>query len=323
MSTVLFVTQTQAGREACGIGLMGNLVATVLVKSTEYKFEVIYTDEYGAVEAAIKNFNPVAVIYNYSNGTSPWMNQEHVRAKYNNIPHIKIHHDMHQGLVDAFIPAQYGNFPYLISDDPTLRGNDRVFITQRIIPAYTPKNFPEPSIPTIGFQGFGPPHKGIYRIAQTVQNEFDEAILRLHISPGLFGDPAGNDARKRVEECRAIIRKPGIKIVATHTFVSNEELIDILAQNTINCYFFDYLDGCGLASSPDFALAARKPIAITRSHQFRNLWNLSPSICIEQRTLRDIIQSGLTPLLPLYEAYTEENLIKDYTRILHTILKDN
>jgi hypothetical protein len=319
---VLFITQTLGYKKACGIGIMGDLVGNTLLKSTAYDFKLIYADNHDPIEAAIIQHNPVAVIYNYAEGSTPWMDDRVMRNKYNNIPHFKLYHDMHQQRIDTFNPDLYGGYQYIIADDPTLKSTDRVFTTQRLIPPYSGPYYPDPEIPTIGFQGFGPWHKGIARLATMVNNEFDTAILRLHIPFGFYGDPHGNDARKRVEECKQVITKPGIKIVATHNFLSTEETINILAQNTINCYLYDFNAGGGLASSPDYALAAKKPIAVTRSHQLRNYWNLTPSVCVEDRSLKAIISDGLIPLKSLHEAYTTENVIKDYENILHAVLKD-
>ena len=96
----------------------------------------------------------------------------------------------------------------------------------------------------------------------------------------------------------------------------------MLAQNTINCYFYDYLDGCGLASSPDYALAAGRPIAVTRSHQMRNYWDLKPSVLIEHSSIREIIANGTAPLEPLYKAYSKESVWQDYSRILNRLLNN-
>jgi hypothetical protein len=182
----------------------------------------------------------------------------------------------------------------------------------------------EPSKPIIGFQGFGPPHKGITRLAQKVQEEFDEATLRLHIPFGYYEDLihgyAGSNAYQRVKEVQSIINKPGIDVIITHDLLETQDIVNLLAQNTINCYFYDYLDGCGIASSPDYALAAGRPIAVTRSHQMRNFWNLTPSVLIENSSIKEIIAQGTAPLEPLYKAYSKESVLQDYSRIIEKLL---
>jgi hypothetical protein len=188
-----------------------------------------------------------------------------------------------------------------------------------LIPPGPTVEYVEPAKPIIGFQGFGPPHKGIARLAYKVQEEFDEAILRLHIPYGYFEDGAGYNANTRVQEVMQIITKPGIEVIATHELLDTQGIVNLLAQNTINCYFYDYLDGCGIASSPDYALASGRPLALTRSHQFRNFWN-SSEIFIENKTIKEIIAQGTTPLEPYYQSYSAFSVLNDYSRILEKLL---
>ena len=314
MDKVLFVTQTLGEKAACGIGLIGKLVGETLVKSKKYDLEIFYTDSEGELEKKIHETKPRAIIYNYHSYTAPWSSNPHLRSKHPHIVHIMLHHDIHQQIIDSYLPSRNHGFKYLITADPTLKGNEHVFTVNRLIPPYKPQPYMDRGVPSIGFQGFGPPHKGIHRIAEKVHEEFDEAIIRLHIPYSFYGDPNGSQAKKRIEEVLNIIKKPGIKVEASHELLSTEKIIDFLGQNTINCYFYDYLDGHGLASSPDYALAARRPIAVTKSHQLRNFTGLSPSICIEDNSLKDIISFGLTPLKQLHDSYTEENVLRDYEK---------
>lgn len=320
---VLFVTQHMHGaRAACGIGLMGKVIGEALLDSKEYKFDLLYADDYATIEHRVKEFDPVAIIYNYAPGTTPWMDEAREnRRRLSHVKHIRIMHDMHQGIANSFNPEHNHGWEYIIADDPTVKETKHVFVTNRILPGDPTVEYVEPEKPIIGFQGFGPPHKGIPRIAQKVLEEFDEAIIRLHIPFGYYGDPNGNDARRRVQEVMHIVKKnPKIEVVASHELLDTQQIINLLAQNTVNCYFYDYLDGCGLASSPDYALAAKRPIAVSRSHQMRNFWNIEPSVLIENVSLKQIISNGIEPLKPLYKAYSKDSVRKDYARILSSIL---
>jgi hypothetical protein len=213
----------------------------------------------------------------------------------------------------------------LLADDPSVVGNDNVFITNRLIPPGPTVEYVEPAKPIIGFQGFGPPHKGIAKLAHMVQDEFDEAVLRLHIPFGYYEDLIhgfkGSNAYARVQEVKQIITKPGIEVIATHDLLETQEIVNLLAQNTINCYFYDYLDGCGIASSPDYALAAKRPIAVTRSHQMRNFWDI-PEVLIENSSIKEIIARGTAPLDPLYKAYSKESVWADYSAMLQKLIRD-
>lgn len=317
MKNVLFVSQPK--HDSCGVAFAGNIWADTLIKSTDYNFIVLHASSPIQVNRKVKEINPSAIIYNYHKRTMPWVDNKLFRKKQKNIPCLKIHYDITQKIIDNFNPKDHGGFKYIITNDPTLNGNDNVFVTTRLIPPYYPLPYIEREIPIIGFQGFGAPFKGILRLAHKVQEEFDEAILRLHIPPGTYGSDI-TEAVKRVNEVKVIITKPGIKIEASHEILSSQNLVAMMSQNTINCYFYDFLDGAGIASSPDYALAAKRPIAVTKSHMLRNLWSLTPSICIEDNSLKDIISFGLEPLKPLYEAYTEERLLQDYKGVLDRVI---
>ena len=317
---VLFVTQTLGEKAACGIGIMGDLIAQTLLRAKRHRIRAVYADNTETVEREITS-SVGAIIYHYSAATTPWLNSTVLPSQYPNIKHILTHHDMQQSTIDAVGDVLAGAFQYIIADNPLLRPSSRIFTTQRLIPPFTPRvAYVDIGIPLIGFHGFGPTHKGIPRIAEYVQAEFDDAIIRLHIPYGYYGDPGGANALARVGEVRSIITKPGILVEASHDLWPTQQIVDFLAQNTINCYFYDLLPGSGLASSPDFALAARRPIAVTRSHQMRNYWDLEPSVLIESRSLKEIIANGTKPLEPLYEAYSEEHVIADYERILDKVL---
>lgn len=319
---VLFVTQTLGEKVACGIGLIGKLISESLIKSTKYEFHILFTDSKDELEAKILECDPVAVIHNYHSTTTKWVHARDIRKKYNNIKYIMLHHDITQNNIDNFHPLLYWGFNYIIAGDTILSSNGRIFLVSRLIPPYRPVYYPENPIPVIGFQGFGLRHKGINRIAEVVQKEFDAAIIRLHIPYSVYCDPNGEEAMERVAEVKNIIRNPNISVEASHNLMSTEGIIDFLAGNTINCYFYDDSPEAGLASSPDYALAADRPIAVRKSHQLRNFLNLSPSICIEDNSLKDIISYGLEPTRKLREQYSEQNVIKEYENILEKIIND-
>lgn len=317
---VLFISQPHGFKvdesTYCGVGISGNILGTILTKSDRYDIQLLYTNSTVELENAILSINPVACIYNYHDATCGWLIDPGIRNKYTNVQHIIIHYDFTQEKINTFHPDQYHGFKYIISDDSSLKGNDNVFITRRFLPGSATVQYIENDIPRIGFQGFGFRHKGIHRIAEQVQKEFDQAIIRLHMPKSYYCDPYGHQSQQRLSEVNQIITKPGIKVEVSFNFMETQDIVNWLAQNTINCYFYDYLDGAGIASAPNFALASHRPIAVTKSHQLRNFWNLTPSVCIEDRSLKDIISSGIEPLKSLYEEYTIENVLSDYHRIL-------
>ena len=321
---VLFVSQTLGFKAACGIGLIGKLIGETLLNHPDYEFRICYTDDWNGVSNAVKQFQPQTIIYNYAPGTTPWMDDYNARSQFNPIPQVRIMHDMHQRIADEFHPDNHAGWQYLLADDPSVVGNDRVFITNRLLPPTSTHAYQDGPKPIIGFQGFGPPHKGIARLAHKVQEEFDEAVLRLHIPYGYYEDlihqRAGSNALARAAEVRSIITKPGIDLEISHDLMETDDIVNWLAQNTINCYFYDYLDGAGMSGSIDYAIAARRPIALTRSHQFRNFWKCEPSIFIEDKSIKEIIAQGTAPLEYFYNAYSAESVYRDYSAMLQKLI---
>jgi GDP-D-mannose 3',5'-epimerase len=315
----------------CGIGIRGKLTAEILTKTESHKFNFIsaFIDNNFELEEFIIKNKPSLIIYNYHSTSTEYLNDPYIRNKYSNIIHVMIHYDLLQNHINNFNPSLFCGFNHIVTDNDKLHitpENKNIFIVTRSIPYAKNITSYEANYdienPTIGFQGFGFGHKGISRIAQKIQEEFDNATFRLHIPFSFFGDPNGYEARQRIQEVHQIITKPGIKIEASHDFLSDEDIIEWLNKNTINCYFYDYLENSGIASSPDYAIAAMKPIAINNSRMFINLHNLEPSIEIENNSLKNIIKNGITPLLPIYEKYSHKNVLSSYEKMITILLND-
>ena len=59
---------------------------------------------------------------------------------------------------------------------------------------------------------------------------------------------------------------------------------------------------------------------MTRSHQFRNFWNIEPSIFIEDKSIKEIIAQGTAPLEKLYVDYSAESVLADYAAMLRVLI---
>jgi hypothetical protein len=153
-----------------------------------------------------------------------------------------------------------------------------------------------------------------------ILEEFNVAKIRLHIAYATYGDASGVMARAEAEKCRKMIYKKGISLEITHAFKSIDQLIDWLAQNTLNAFLYDGFPGRGISSPPDYALSARKPMALTKSYMFKHLLDAEPSIFIEDLSLKEIIANGLEPLQQFYDKWSEEKLSQTYEKIITTIL---
>ncbi|WP_377476795.1 MAG: class I SAM-dependent methyltransferase [Microcoleus anatoxicus] len=301
----------------CGVQQYGLNIAKTLEKSTKYCFVYAECSSSEELLESVNKLKPVAIIYNYHPLTLSWVNPTILQSI--NVPHIGIIHEVTQRIADV---SNDSLFQYHIAPDPTLElKNPIVFKTGRVVLPYR-NNHKLPEIATIGSFGFGLEGKGFEKVIATVQQEYDEALIRLHIPFATFADADGSQAVAIAKRCQQAIVKPGIKLSLSHDFLTQEQLLDFLAQNTLNAFFYERYDNRGISSTIDHALAVKRPIAITKSNMFRHIVSAKPSICIEDSSLKQIVDNGIAPLVPFYNEWSEANFIWDYERILAQVLEN-
>ena len=310
--TILFVSHAQ---QQCGVYQFGVNVAGVLAGSERYRFVYQEARDAEHLRMAVQAARPAAIIYNHHPATLPWMERQVVRRL--KVPQAGILHEVTQRVAHF---ANNSLFDYHIAPDPTLQpDNPLVFKTGRLLPHYV-NHQPVPKITTVGCFGFGTKGKGFDKVVRRVHEEYDRAIIRLHMPVATFADAQASGVVAAEEACRALITKPGVELRITHEFLSMPQLLDFLAGNTINAFFYDEQEGRGISSVVDHSLAVGRPLAINRCSMFRHVLAARPSICIEDSSLREIIAHGDAPLRPFREAWTDANLIRDYERIVDHML---
>ncbi len=302
-------------KKRCGIHEYGVNIFQALKGSEKYSFHYFECASVDDFVSAVATTNPSVIIYNYAPITLPWLNRNTIK-KFD-VPHVAI---IHEGAQEYAKTIDTSIFHYYIFPDPTLLLlNSRIFKTGRLVPQYT-NTYPVPDVPVIGSFGFGLEGKGFDRLISMVQNEFDEAIIRLHIPFNDVVDPEGIQAKETAQICQSLINKPGITLKLSHEFLTNEQVLDFLAKNTLNAFFYRDYRGRGVSSVIDHCLAVQRPIAITKTDMFRHITSASPSICIEVTSLRQIISNGFSPLSLFYREWSKTNFIWDYERILDQVL---
>jgi hypothetical protein len=318
--TILFVSHPQKN---CGVHEFGKNIADTIRQSARYSFIYVECGSLDELHRAIDSHQPSVIIYNYYASTMPWLRAKVIHKLYRplnrdiRIPQVGIMHEVTQEAADR---AHSVLFDYYIAPDPTLLlKNPIVFKTGRLIPSYT-NHSPLPEIPVIGSFGFATPNKGFEDIVRIVQQEFDQAVIRFNIPSADFGDSDGSRARTLVESCRQLIQKPGIRLEVTHDFLSQQGILDFLAQNTINVFLYQDKQGRGLSSTIDYALAVDRPLAVSDSIMFRHLHDITPSVVVGRSSLRQIIRNGSSLLEPLRKEWDAGHLVWEYERIIDAIL---
>ena len=127
-------------------------------------------------------------------------------------------------------------------------------------------------------------------------------------------------ALETAARCRRAVHKQGIRLEISHDFVSKTELLDFLAGNTLNAFFYDTHKHRGISSTIEHALAVQRPLAITKCGMFRHVSSTVPSICIEDTSLRQIIKNGTAPLEPFYRAWTPQDFVTALEGIFDQVL---
>jgi SAM-dependent methyltransferase len=330
---ILFITHTKA---QCGVYEFGDEIFNAISSSSRYQFIKAEINSLKELLNLIDTHAPSAIIYNYHPSVMPWLCTKLSKGVYkNNVAHIKIPqigiiHEITQEVADTatnhrgrYVKGSSQRklnslFDYYIASDPTLLlQNPIVYKTGRLIPEYN-KQKPTP-VNTFGSFGFGTPKKGFEEVVRKVQQEFDEATIRLNIPAADFGDKNAENAKLIAQNCADLIHKPGIKLQVTHDYMSKGQLLDFLAGNTMNIFLYEDKDGRGLSSAVDNALAVKRPVAISDCTMFRHILSARPSVCVENNSLKTILQNGFTPLEKLSSDWNKENLVWNYERILNSI----
>jgi len=321
--TVLFVNHREV---SCGIYQYGRRLARILEKSELYEVEyseVRSRKEMGGV-LSLSGFS--AVIYNYSVLTMPWLDRWVLHTRPD-LVHLALYHEgglpwgktAFGGLQQKALPA---NAWLLVVDSTHVDTADALAVPRPLLDP--PNRWVTPDgRPTISSFGFGLPGKGFARLVQLVNEEFDEALVRLHITTSEVCDSTGAQAAEAIRACQEVPRKPDVDLEVTTHFMTDEELMVWLAESLLCAFLYeDPKPGVwrGLSSVLDYALAANVPIAVSRSPMFRHVARAEPSVCIEDRTLKGVMESGAAVLDVYRERWSHGNLIKRYEEVISTCL---
>lgn len=295
----LFVYTTE---ERCGVWQYGRNLYECLLPHSELAWAAIRVDNLDTLRKALEIWPADVIVYNWQRniggvlGGAPFMDMP---------KQVLVYHDC---------AIRESGWAAILFSDPTMKQRDNWFPIGRPLPAPAATG-DLPEIPTIGVHGFVGAQANI--VLGQVLKEFEHAKVRLHLPLSPFVDDHGNIAGAMIGQCKEMVKGTGVTLEVTTEFKPPNELLLWLASNTINCYFRDPAHPwTGIASAPDYALAARRPLAINQSSAFRHLHGLEPSIQIEHHSITEIISHGLTPLVPLYEKWSPQNIAKQVDSVL-------
>ena len=314
---VLFVNHRE---EVCGIWQYGRRLARTLDDSELYRFEYVEVGSRRELDEAILTFGPCAVVYNYSVLTMPWLDMGVVQA-WPGVAHLALYHEGKLPWGPTSRPGERKRLPsnawVLVVDLTHTDTADALSVPRPLLdPIQSTRVLERPVVSSFGF---GLPGKGFERLVKLVNEELDDALIRLHITTSAVCDVHGEQAADVIRSCMVLPRKPGVDLQITTHFMSDEKLMVWLAESSLCAFLYDgHKPGVwrGLSSVADYALSVNVPIAVTRTPMFRHITDAEPSICVEERSLRDIMSSGTTSLDPYRQKWSHESLVKRYEEIL-------
>jgi len=304
MKTILFCNTTAP---QCGVYQYGMHLATGLTASS--KFNVVYFEpkDEGQMCEILRQHNACAVFYNWHPDQGGWMRGAPFKGL--NAKQFLIYHDW---------DAQAEKWDAVLISDPTMSDHDKWYSIPRPLPVWTPT--PAAPInhecPTLGVHGFG--GASADWLVTRAMDEYDNAVVRLHLPWAHYGDNAGVEARKMADLCRQHVRKkPSIELQISHHWMSVPRLLAWLSLNDMNVYLRDPApEWPGVSSALDSALAVRRPLAVNKCKGFRHVHGCTPSICLEHRSLKAILATNTEPLTGLYAVHSRESLVRRVEQIL-------
>lgn len=302
---VLMVNHAQ---ERCGVYQHGKRLFDVLSSDKRYESSVLETDSVSEFYTVCENFKPDYIFYNWHESTIPWLTPEvshTVQSKQ-----ILFHHE--NGLPHHLDPDA------IIMADMTEDAGLHQYSLSRVLLDYDYKENNN-DVVTIGSFGFGFNNKGFGRIISKVCEEFDEAVVNMHITSAFFGDESGALARQISESCRSFLSNPGVTLNITNNFISDEEVLHFLALNDINIFLYDNMTHRGLSSAIDYAISCGRPFAINSSYMFRHLRDVYPEINLDNNSIKDVLSLGNYPSMQLKELWSNENIRNKFYDILGAI----
>lgn len=311
MRNVLYVSQPLDVN--CGIGLIGKLYGDCLDIDIRNNYSVLYSNNVEEILSVAKNAD--CVIYNYHPQSTPY-----IRRFQLDIPQIILFHEIgYQYEIDRHAVNNIGGFDYVITTNPKLTARGNVFVINRLLPNVDTNEYIGGDVPVIGFQGFAIHHKGIERIVPLVENEFESSVINLRIPDCYYADRDNSFRTRILKTCYSQVKKD-TKIVVNTDLVTTDQIIKLISQNTLNIYpSHTSSDIAGCSSSIDYAIAAKRPIAVTKAPQMRMLHGLIPSVCIEDSSLKEIISYGIEPYKHLIELGSQENIRTEISSVLDKI----
>jgi hypothetical protein len=305
---VLIINHSQIN---CGVYQYGKRFGSILSTSKLNSYKYLELSTNTELLSSINLYKPKFIIYNYLEGTMPWVNAFTVS---------KIR-DM--GILQALIVHNINHatfFDLYLHQDPNysqLDGNN--YALKRPLFEYIPKvSKLDNEVVHIGSFGFGFKVKHFDKICRIVSKQFrkQKVQVNLHLTKSFFS-PNDLVINEIETKCSKVLKNKLHTLKVTRHFMTDNEMLDFLAGNDLNIFLYEkYRQYNGISSTIDYAMSVEKPIAINNSNMFSHIRNVSPTILIEKTKLKEIIENGFGALEDLKRDWSHVNFKENVDTIL-------
>jgi len=301
-------------KEQCGVYQYGKRVWNAIQHS---KLDITYYEIETLEEFYKLDLNNVDILFfnwieGLQSGPFSWYVHEVALDIKENYSHIKTATIQH---TSEFLTA---SFDYYINQNPTKNG-----LTRPLYEFDINKPKVQNDIPHIGSFGFSGEYKGFDSLVETINNQFDEAQINIHVTRAHYGGADGVGQQDDINRMRAIPLKPGIKLNITTEFITNDEVLEFCHNNDLMAFAYSY--GRDVSSVPDYVISTGTPLAVTSIDMFNPVYH--PEIDMWLHTLPEILEFNKTTnyVGKLREEWSLENLrsiFEDFvTMVYNTIDK--
>ena len=302
MKTVLILNHDKV---ACGTYQYAKRIYSIVSGSDKVNY--VYRDTANREDYlnAIHDITPDVIIYNWHFDRMPWVDQRDVNNR--NFLHYFLYHD--GSILTAYdkyiFCGSYPNYPTPIKKEDSI-------LLPRPILDYD-GSYPINVVPTIGSFGFATDHKRFPSLVKLVNDTFETAHVKLHITSPYFGVTEGYNLPDIIMKCHKANTNPNVRLTITSNFTDDYHLLRFLAGNDINVFYYEHLTNPGISSAIDYALSVRRPFAVTNANLFRHVYNKNTSI--ETNSIQDILGRGIAPYEKFYEQWNPNLFRKEFDRI--------
>ncbi len=304
----------------CGVYQYGYRIYNIFKKSINNNYVYEEIENFDEYTQAISRHNPTAIIYNYHILTMTWLHLHNINKEHIN---IGIVHESN----DTFFDVLFNINPVSVEQKNSISIPRPIYENiadikeNYVVDNIDIKDFIDynegPEVPIFGSFGFGFLNKGFDKIVELINENYEKAIIKLIITFAHF-NPSREEYMNTINTlCHSANKNPKIKLLITHQFFSNEEILLFLESNTANIFLYDKTEGRSISSVIDYAISANKPILISDSCMFRHIY--SDDICIYKTNISEAINNCKERLPSFLDKNSNINLINKVDDAISTI----